>query len=166
MSRSLALGGLAVALVLLLGGVAALWFLTGTGASPSTATQAAPPHGRMERAGEGMKAVASRTRTDGGISVAWPQGPPLGTGEPDAGEEQPAWAAAPLDLQAPMPDQIPCGDLDCLTQEPERYRTEVHGMLAREGLALLLADAGIEGEQAEELRAQLEANLDAFARGP
>jgi len=71
-----------------------------------------------------------------------------------------------MEMRAPTPDEIPCGDLNCLSEDPERYRVEVHGMLAREGLELLLEDAGIEGEQAAELRSQLEANLDAFARGP
>ncbi len=83
-----------------------------------------------------------------------------------AAGDLPAWSASPLELQAPTPDQLPCGELDCLTEDPDRYRTEIHGTLAREGLERLLADLSIGGEEADEIRSQLEANLESFASGP
>lgn len=166
MSRPLALGGMAVALLLLLAGTAALWFLTGTGAPPP-----AVPAGGEEVAGPGGAAQ----RAMAGKSAHSPSSPGAGdaggrsvgvTGGGGSDAPSAPWVAGPMELRAPTPDQIPCGDLDCLTEDPERYRTEVHGMLAREGLELLLVDSGIEGEEAQRLRAELEANLDAFSRGP
>ncbi len=161
MSRPLALGGTAVALLALIAGTVALWFLTGTGAPPPTAPADGAETagtGGVPLAGGGPPGVAGSAAASG--RADGPSAP--GTGAPPAVP----WIAGPMEMRAPTPDEIPCGDLNCLSEDPERYRVEVHGMLAREGLELLLEDAGIEGEQAAELRSQLEANLDAFARGP
>ena len=159
MSRPLALCGTAVALLLLMAGVAALWFVTRIPA-PAAAVSAA--EGTTAAASPGS-AVAPLRSGDGGVAEV--SSTPA-TGAQEGGRPAAPWVAGPMEMRAPTPDQIPCGDLACLSEDPERYRTEVHGMLAREGLELLLKDAGIEGEEAAELRAQLEANLDAFARGP
>lgn len=166
MSRPLALGGMAVALLLLLLGTAALWFLTGTGAPPP-----AGPTGGEDVAGRGGASrfagagEVQRTPPSSGVGAEVGR-PVVGAGAGGSASPSAPWVAGPMELRAPTPDQIPCGDLDCLTEDPERYRIEVHGMLAREGLELLLVDSGIEGEEAQRLRAELEANLDAFSRGP
>jgi hypothetical protein len=126
--------------------------------------QPAPPE---PTAGAGSAAETARPRVavrpgqrpaDLGPVASAPMEPP--------GQAPSPWSTAPLELQAPTPDQLPCGELDCLAEDPDRYRTEIHGTLAREGLERLLADLSIGGAQADEIRSQLEANLDSFAGGP
>lgn len=162
----------AVAGLGLVAGLVAVWWLTSP-AAPVEGTQDGPTAGAEvaadvradpRRSGQGPGAPDATPAADEGTAgLRAPFELPGHVGED--GPDRP-WGAAELDLHAASPDEEFCGDPRCAVDDPRRYRTEVHGSLAHEGLDRLLGDVGIEGPEAERLRAQLEANLAAFAAGP
>ena len=85
----------------------------------------------------------------------------------------PGWATGPtvpamasLEWHAPDPHELPCGTTDCLTADPQRFRAELHTMMAHEGLQQLVQTQGLDEQASRELQAQLAANLQAMSAQP
>ena len=88
-----------------------------------------------------------------------------GGGEGVAPHSWPEWATddlGQLDLVAPHPSEVPCGSGDCLLEQPDRHRAETQSFLAQQALDRLLFQQGLEGAVADDLRAQMDANLAAM----
>lgn len=107
--------------------------------------QSRPHHGRAPHA---TAAVAGNDSSEVTAPPAWP-----------------AWATDDLGqvvLVAPHPSEVPWAVAERLLDQPERHRAETQTFLAREALDRLLAQQGLEGAAADDLRAQMQANFAAM----
>jgi len=131
------------------------WTVLPSSEEPSAAVQLPAPSGPAvsprPHAVRAPHAERARTAVDGG--------------EGEASHTWPEWATddfGQVVLVAPHPSEMPCGTADCLLDDPERHRAATQSLLAHEALDRLLAQQGLDGAVADDLRAQMEANLAAM----
>ena len=159
-TRAKILGGTALGVALVLSIIGALQLAGGEPRPSPVASEGGVVAEKKRPQGPGTRRV--RGRATGGPRLRSGGQRPTGVVAEDAFAilEPPVPA-----LAAPLPDEIPCGEMDCYETDPAMFHLEVHRELAREGMAALLDELELDEDESARLHAELERNLAALDDG-